>query len=213
MRRPSLLLAIAFLAACAGTGRASRGMDAETARFQARLAARARAHLGETGAFRVGEARFEPDCSGFVEAIYEEAGVPLRRLMRDAAPGERSGVAAAWKAVARYGERLPPDAWPVPGDLVFWHDTWDKDGDGRRDDRLTHMGVVQWVERDTIVFIHRGSKGVARGSMTVVRRSDRRDADGTVLNTPLRRGDGKDGPVLAAELLAGYGRIDPERVR
>jgi probable lipoprotein NlpC len=213
MWRAALLLAV-ILSGCVSAGRASRGLDAESARLQARLAARARAHLGHAGAFEVGGARFGADCTGFVAAVYEEEGIPLRRLMTSSAPGETSGVAAAWRTVARYGELLPPEAWPVPGDLVFWHDTWDRDADGRRDDRLTHMGVVQWVEEDTIVFIHRGSKGVARGSMTVVRRAERRDAGGNVLNTPLRRKakDGRDGPVLAAELLAGYGRIDPERL-
>jgi hypothetical protein len=47
------------------------------------------------------------------------------------------------------------------------------------------------------------------------RRTDHRDSAGKVLNTPLRRKakDGRDAPVLAAELLAGFGRIDPGRVR
>jgi probable lipoprotein NlpC len=213
MWRVALLLPV-LLSGCLSTGRASRGLDVETARLQARLAGRARAHLGHAGAFQVAGEWFGADCSGFVEAVYEAEGIPLRRLMAATAPGEKSGVAAAWRTVARFGERLPEEAWPVPGDLVFWHDTWDRDDDGRRDDRLTHMGVVQWVEEDTIVFIHRGSKGVARGAMTVARRAERRDADGDVLNTPLRRKakDGRDGPVLAAELLAGYGRIDPARL-
>ncbi|HYG67144.1 MAG TPA: NlpC/P60 family protein [Anaeromyxobacteraceae bacterium] len=208
-----LLLALALLTACAGVGRSSGGADVETARLQARIAARARAHLGHAGAFRVGAERFAADCSGFVEAVYEAEGVPLRRLMHEVAPKERSGVSALWRTVERYGEVLPPDAWPVPGDLVFWHDTFDRDRNGRRGDRLTHMGVVLWVDDDTIAFVHRGSKAVQRGSMTVVRRSDRRDGDGNELNTPLRFRDGKGGPVLAAELLAGYGRIDPGKVR
>jgi probable lipoprotein NlpC len=215
VQRVAFLLLAAFLSSCLAARGSSRGGDVEGARLQARLAARARAHLGHTGAFQVGTERFGADCSGFIEAVYEAEGIPLRRLMAATAPGERSGVAAAWRTVGRYGELLPPDAWPVPGDLVFWHDTWDRDADGRRDDRLTHMGVVQWVEEDTIVFIHRGSKGVARGAMTVVRRAERRDGAGKVLNTPLRRKakDGRDAPVLAAELLAGFGRIDPGRVR
>lgn len=214
MKRVAILLLAALLSSCAAAGTSSRGRDVESARLQARLASRARGHLGHRGAFQVGAERFQADCSGFVEAVYQAEGIPLRRLMQETAPRERSGVAAAWRTIERYGELLPPNAWPVPGDLVFWHDTWDRDANGRRGDRLTHMGVVQWVEEDTIVFIHRGSKDVARGAMTVVRRSDRRDGDGKVLNTPLRRSakHGADGPVLAAELLAGFGRIDPDRL-
>lgn len=215
LRRWTLALSLAALTACAGPGGSLRdaGPGSLTlARFQARLAARARSHLGETGPFQVGAERFAGDCSGFVEAVYEAEGVPLRRLMRAAAPAARSGVAAAWETVGRYGERLPPGAWPVPGDLVFWNDTWDRDADGRRGDRLTHMGVVQWVEQDTIVFVHRGSKGVVTGAMTVVHPGEARAEGGAVLNTPLRRAAKNAGPVLAGELLAGYGRIDPERL-
>lgn len=205
-----------LLAACAGPG---RGLQQELALadLHARLAARASALEGHAGGFEVRGARFNADCSGFVEAVYEAEGVPLRRLMSLAAPRERSGVAAALRAMERFGTVVrDAAAWPAPGDLVFFDDTYDRNGNGVPDDPLTHVGVVEWVEDGTIVFMHRGGRAVARGAMTpampgVAARGQR------VVNSPLRdkrvaasrawRAD-----VLAGALFAAFGRVDPAKL-
>ena len=181
--------------------------------LQARLAARAESLVGQAGDFRVGRERFPADCTGFVEAVYEAEGVPLRALMRRSAPEERRGVEAAWRAVRAYGGILPRGEWPAPGDLVFWHDTYDRNRNGRADDGLTHVGVVLYVVDGVVVFAHRGGKAVARGAMDPSRPHEA-SADGVAVNTPIRKHDARlDGvPVLAGELFAGYGRIDPARV-
>jgi probable lipoprotein NlpC len=208
-------LAALLLAGCAGGAATSRGApDLSLYDLQARLAARAASMVGQAGDFRVGGERFAADCTGFVEAVYEAEGVPLRALMRRAAAsGKRTGVDAAWRAASAYGAVLGRGDWPAPGDLVFWHDTWDRNGNGRTDDGLTHVGVVQWVEDGTVVFVHRGGKTVARGAMDT-RRPAESSADGRVVNSPLRRRDPRlEGvPVLAGALFAGYGRIDPTKV-
>jgi hypothetical protein len=182
--------------------------------LQARLAARASSFVGDPGEFRVGRERFPADCTGFVEAVYQAEGVPLRTLMRLAAPEERTGVDAAWRAMSRYGTVRRDGTWPSPGDLVFWHDTYDRNGNGRTDDGLTHVGVVLYVVDRTVVFVHRGGKAVARGAMDTRRPDEAKGAGGEVVNSYLRRKDPRlDGvPVLAGALFAGYGRIDPSRV-
>ena len=49
------------------------------------------------------------------------------------------------------------------GDLVFFDNTWDADGDGVDNDPFTHVGVVEKVESDgTIVFISRVSEAIKR---------------------------------------------------
>jgi hypothetical protein len=103
--------------------------------------------------------------------------------------------------------------WPSPGDLVFWHDTYDRNRNGKTDDRLTHVGVVEYVVDGTVVFMHRGAKAVARGAMTVARPAER-SAAGVVLNSPLRQKHPRLAgvPVLAGALFAAYGRIDPARL-
>ncbi len=183
--------------------------------LQARLAARAAGMQGQgLERFTVGGETFNPDCSGFVEAVYAAEGVALRRILQAAAPRETSAVAAAWAATGAFGERWRGGEWPAPGDLIFFDDTWDRDGDGRRDDPLTHLGIVEWVEEDgTVRFFHRGGRGVARGVLNLSRPDRAAAEDGRPLNTPLRVRAGRDdpAPVLAGQLFTGFGRIDPAR--
>ena len=209
-----LALAATALAACAGAGASSRP-DLSFYGLQARLAARGASLVGHAGAFDLGGARFEGDCSGFVEAVYEAEGIPLRRLMRRAAPAETSGVAAAYRTMRAYGVVFGGGGeWPAPGDLVFWRDTYDRNGNGRADDPFTHVGVVEYVVDGTVVFLHRGGKAVARGAMTPDRPGEARRDDGVLLNSALReKGPAPGGaPRLAGALFAGYGRIDPARL-
>jgi probable lipoprotein NlpC len=210
----SAALTLLLLAACGAPGRSRTLPDLSFFDLQARLAARAASLVGHGGAFAVEGERFNADCTGFVQAVYALEGVPLRPLMQAAAPRERSGVAAAYRAMERYGVVFGSGGeWPAPGDLVFWHDTWDRNGNGDADDRFTHLGVVEYVVDGTVVFLHRGRSGVARGAMTPERPAER-SANGVLVNTPIRaRGrTPSDVPVLAGALFAAYGRVDPARL-
>ena len=193
-----LALAATALAACAGAGASSRP-DLSFYGLQARLAARGASLVGHAGAF---------------EAVYEAEGVPLRRLMRRAGPGETSGVAAAYRAMLAYGVVFGGGGeWPAPGDLVFWRDTYDRNRNGRADDPFTHVGVVEYVVDGTVVFLHRGGKAVARGAMDPARPGEG-TANGVVVNSPIRARNPRLAgvPFLAGALFAGYGRIDPSAV-
>jgi hypothetical protein len=69
------------------------------------------------------------------------------------------------------------------------------------------------VAGGTVVFLHRGSKAVVRGAMTPARPGEVAEGD-RLLNSTLRA-KARAGPtdrLLAGELFAGYGRIDPRRV-
>jgi cell wall-associated NlpC family hydrolase len=203
------------LAGCAGSrGARSDGSDPSFYDVQARLAARAASLVGQPGPFRAGAASFNADCTGLVQAVYEAEGVPLRAMMQQAAPRERSGVVAAFRAMEAYGTVFGGGGeWPAPGDLVFWHDTYDRNRNGHPDDRFTHVGIVEYVADGTVVFVHRGGKTVARGAMTP-ERPDEAKAGGIVLNSSLRSKNPRLAhvPALAGALFAGYGRIDPRRV-
>jgi hypothetical protein len=180
--------------------------------FEARLAARARSYLGRRGPFRSKGQRFGSDCSGFVEAVYAAEGLLLRDLMQRDAPEERGGVKAAWYAARAHGRVFRPPEWPAPGDLVFFSDTYDRNRNGRADDRFTHLGIVEYVEDGTIHFLHRGARGVARGVVTPDRPGEASEGD-RPLNSAIRARTHpvKDGG-LAGQLLEGYGRIDPASV-
>ena len=212
--RPAGALALLLLAACGAPGRSLRNVDLSFFDLQARLSARGASLLGEKGGFAAAGERFGADCTGFVQAVYAAEGIPLRRLMEAAAPDERSGVTAALRAMERYGVVFAGGGErPAPGDLVFWNDTWDRNGNGDADDPLTHVGLVEYVVDGTVVFLHRGSRDVARGVMTLDR-PDARAANGLLANTPIRtRGARPRGaPALAGELFAAFGRIDPAKL-
>lgn len=208
----SLLLA---LAACATTG-GSPAPGEPGDGLGPRLVERARAELGRRGPFTVSDERFPGDCSGFVSAVYQAEGIPLRRLGARAAPEESSGVAALYRAATIWGVVFGGGGeWPRPGDLVFFRGTYDRERDGRFEAPFTHVGIVEAVdEAGTVTFIHRGLRGVARGVVTAHRPGEARDADGRELNSRLRvqRRGRPAGPSLAGELFMGYGRIEPRRL-
>ena len=96
-----------------------------------------------------------------------------------------------------------------PGDLVFFDNTWDSNGDGKMNDPLTHVGIVERQDRDgTITFISRVAGAVERYRMNLGLPHVRRAADGTILNDHLRRKDtgvADRAGYLTGELFAGFG--------
>jgi hypothetical protein len=204
-------LLVASLTACAGAGRAVP-VDLSMYDLRARLAARGASLVGHAGAFQAGGERFNADCSGFVEAVYQAEGVPLRRLVARTAPAETSGVAGLYQAMKAYGVVFGGGGeWPAPGDLVFFHDTYDRNRDGRTDDPFTHVGLVQHVSRDgTVTLLHRGGKAVVQAAMTPARPGVGKDPDGTLRNSPMRDKHPAipGAPTLAGQLFAGYGRLE-----
>jgi hypothetical protein len=147
------------------------------------------------------------DCTGFVEAVYARAGVSLR----GAGVAGDNGVTALYRHARAQG-RVFTRGQPRPGDLVFFRETHDRNRDGRRNDGLTHVGLVDEVERDgTVVVIHRVKRGVVRYRMNLARPSLRRDPrTGVVLNDMLRTPGAGKVPVLTGQLFAAYGSVLPE---
>lgn len=211
---PLPVVAALLLAACAGTSRI--GLDSPSSEgLSERLAARAASLVGHRGAFEVNGSRFNADCSGFVAAVYQAEGIPFGRLLARVSPRETSGAAAAYQVVKAYGVVFGGGGeWPAPGDLIFFNDTYDRDRDGRADDRFTHVGVVEYVSGGTVVFLHRGGKAVVRAAMTLAHPDQEVGPDGVRMNSPMRdrRPPIRAGQTLAGQLFAGYGRIDPARL-
>ncbi len=177
------------------------------------LVARAAGLVGHSRAFDVRGVRFKGDCSGFVEAVYQAEGIPFREAVSLAEEDGGSSVAAIYRAVETYGMLFATETPPLPGDLVFWNDTYDRNRNGAIDDPLTHVGIVEGVSaKGTVTFLHRGARGVKRGRMSLDARGVARSGSGEVLNTRLRvvrRGDPTGTRYLAGELFAAFGRFDP----
>jgi len=200
----------------AGAGPTSERRPADSAGAKSDAAveavlAAARASLGESRPELDGRP-LPTDCSGFVRGLYTKAGVDL---FSEAKPWD-NGVRAVVRWIERHGQ-LHRRKVPAPGDLVFFHDSYDRNGDGKVNDRFTHMGLVEDVLPDgTVQIIHATNHGIVREPMNLMRPHDARDAEGHEINAILRRKSANDSPHtprLMSELFAGFGHVlqrDPD---
>lgn len=148
--------------------------------------------LGKTR-LKVNDRVFNLDCSGTVMAIYYYAGIDLSRDFNKYTGG-------GTERIFQYLEDnnlLYTTAMPVPGDIIFWDNTYDQNGDGKRNDELTHMGIVVEVSPDgTVTYIHENyAKGIILEKMNL------KHPDDQERNAPMRmKGTGMEGGWLASHL-------------
>jgi len=181
-RRAALAAVLAGALAAAPPGRA-----ADARGLRALALAEALRHLGRP---------YRDDCSGFVIAAWRAAGVSLR--LRPA----RSRTESLQRASRR-------TETPRPGDLAFFHHTYDRDRDGLANDLFTHVALVEAVDGARLTLLHRSSRGIERLRMDLARPSDPGANDPV---RALRRSEDARIRVLAGELFAGFGAF-PEAGR
>ncbi len=182
------------------------GCTATAASCRLALADQARSLMRQPR-WRIGERRFAQDCSGFVMAALAAAGVDLGGLLPERHPGE-GGVSLLYRAAERR-DRLHRHKVPRIGDLVFFDDTYDRDGDGRADDPLTHVGLVERVDADgTVTFVHHVRRGILRYKLNLFHPDQRRDpATRKVHNHHLRLGAAGGERRLTGELFHAFATI------
>ncbi len=160
--------------------------------------------IGAAAASFIGRSRlvvkgetYRYDCSGFMSAAYAEAGLRL------------TGSSAGMYDQADDAGLLHRRKLPAAGDVAFFDNTYDRNRNGRRDDKLSHVAVVESVRDDgTILLIHKGSKGIRRIHMNLKTPHDHRGPDGEIRNDYLRATNGRDGgPVLTGELWRAFGSM------
>jgi hypothetical protein len=143
---------------------------------------------------------FRYDCSGLVNAAYHGAGLDLEGANSEA-------LFRRSRSEHVYHRRRAP----LPGDIAFFDNTHDRNGNRRLDDRLTHVGIVERVDDDgTIILIHKGGSGVSRIVMNLRHRRQQVDEAGEPINSYLRGRtprDRKRTRYLAGELWRGFGSL------
>jgi hypothetical protein len=182
------------------------GCSSEAPHCRLALADQAR-RLMRQPRWRIGGRRFSRDCSGFVMAALAAAGVDLEGLLPERHSGE-GGVSLLYRAAERRG-RLHHHKVPRIGDLVFFDDTYDRDGDGRADDPLTHVGLVERVDADgTVTFVHHVRRGILRYKLNLFHPEQRRDPTSRkVHNHHLRLGAAGGERRLTGELFHAFATI------
>jgi hypothetical protein len=131
------------------------------------------------------------DCSGYVLAAYRGAGIPVALLP---ARSRSRALLVAGREVAE----------PEPGDLAFFHDTYDRNRNGKADDGITHVALVESVDGSAITLLHRGRRRVERFHLDMERPSD------PALNDPIRVRRAHDPPgtrILAGELFSSFATL------
>lgn len=150
--------------------------------------------------------RIAYDCAGVMRAIFLEHGIDL--YVSGTSDPKANGVGLIYAHVRQHGT-LHQGPVVHPGDLVFFDNTWDFNGDGKLNDPLTHVGVVERVEPDgTVVFISRVADAIERYRMNLALPHVHKTAEGRVLNDYMRRKlktDPDDMGHLTGELFAFYG--------
>jgi hypothetical protein len=149
--------------------------------------------------------RIAYDCAGITRAVFLAHGIDLY----DGEPGDSdaNGVRIIHAHIQQQGTF---HRGPVvhPGDLVFFNDTWDYNGDGKVNDPLTHVGIVERQEANgTVIFISRVADAVERYHMNLNLPHVHKTADGRILNDYLRRKDVLDPSntgYLTGELFAQF---------
>ena len=158
-----------------------------------RVAKAAETFLGKKRMVVQGD-KYRYDCSGMVCAAHVKAGISLS--------GNTRSIYEYSKDAGVFHKRKRPDV----GDVAFFDNTWDRNKNGRRDDRLTHIAIVEKVERDgTITLIHLGNSGINRLVMNLKHPGHKTSAQGKPWNSVLR--NQKTGKRLTGELFSGFGSV------
>jgi hypothetical protein len=138
---------------------------AETSDVQRLLAEGARKVLGRRHLVVRGRS-FPYDCTGLVLAIYWYAGIDLAR---DFEQYSGNGVLRLYHSLEREN-LLYSSPHPTTGDIIFWDNTYDRNGDGAWNDSLTHVGMVLASHPDgNIQYVHLNyTRGIVIESMSLL---------------------------------------------
>lgn len=151
---------------------------------------------------QVEDRSFSMDCSGLIYAVSYKSGLDIQKLIQNY-PG--NGVKRIFLLLEE-NQAIVLDS-PQVGDLIFWDNSYDKNGNGKRDDPLTHIGMVTDVNEDGLIhFIHYHYRlGVVSAVM------DLSDPGNVERNSPMRA-RGASSPQedgwTSGHLFRAFGRLE-----
>jgi peptidoglycan DL-endopeptidase CwlO len=167
-----------------------------------RLTKIAQLSLGKPS-LRMGQQIFRRDCSGTIRAIFAQAKIALGGIIKNKYDND---VKSIYRYINKFGKIIRSQ--PKPGDLVFFHNTYDRSRNGRMNDALTHVGLVEKVEGSTIHFIHHLGQSIIRSRMDLSYPHQAfHPQTKKRINHILRKAQGRFRAFTAAELFAGFGRL------
>jgi len=143
--------------------------------------------------------RFRYDCTGTILAAYYGAGIDLGA---EFARYTGNGVTRLYR-LARDAGVVYTGSRPEPGDVIFWDNTYDRNGDGTWNDDLTHAGiVVRTYEDGSLDYVHHNyRRGIVVARMNLAL-PNVHEAGGTLVNSPMRMK--RDRHINSSQWLASH---------
>ncbi len=188
--RASALLLVVLLVSCTSIlGPRLGPVDSrpeETPEVQRLLAEGGRSLLGRRRLVVRGRT-FPYDCTGLVLAIYWYAGIDLAR---DFEQYDGNGVSRLYHSLEK-ANLLYSTPYPATGDVIFWDNTYDRNGDGVWNDTLTHVGMVLHSRPDgSIRYVHLNyTRGIVIEDMNLLEPDLHKKlirGEMRILNSPIR---------------------------
>ncbi len=140
-------------------------------------------------------------CNGLIEDVLRDAGYPMRGRVTTLYDDMQ---AEGW---------LHQEPVPFPGDIVFFDLTYDSNGNGRADDKLTHIAIVIDVDPDgTVHMVHRASSGIKPLTMNLHSPGQHLQGDRLINSYLAAPSYGEPGRQLAGELWRAFATVDGESV-
>ena len=157
-------------------------------------------------------ANFNWDCSGTVLAAHYISGLDLRKNYLKH-PG--NGVKRLYEISKKDLKTIYKSKFPLPGDVIFWSNTYDKNRNKKWDDPLTHTGIVISVDKNgTIKYLHLDyTRGVVVAYMNLFHPNDKNlkiNGKTLTINSGMRmRKDVYLNPKkrLSSQLFEAFGRL------
>ena len=132
----------------------------------------------------VNNKKFQLDCIGTVSAIFYSAKINIRKYF----PKYKGNGVSRFYYTLRDIKTLYKENIPEVGDVIFWDNTWDRNGDEIiGNDPLTHTALVIKVDDDgTIHYIHLNYVyGVIIEQMNLFHPTVYKNEDGKEINSPM----------------------------
>ncbi len=143
------------------------------------------------------------DCSGYVCSVLTRAGIPIE-----------GNTASIWEMAEQLGATHRRKV-PNVGDLAFFDNTYDRDGNGKADDELTHIALVIAVDAEGTITLAHGGTSAGRSTIAMNLRLPylHATANGEDLNGYLRAvrpHDPSGVGHLTSELFRAFATVRPE---
>lgn len=147
------------------------------------------------------------DCSGFVKFVFAHFNVDIFNISTDS----DSGTEIIYNYSKENGKVFTENKTPKKGDFIFFDNSYDRNKDGKVNDKFTHIAIVTNTDSDgTVEYIHKSGSGINIQYMNLKDKENQYSEDKKRINSYLRKktkNDFNNTPYLSGQMFKSYGTI------